>query len=370
MTKPRNGPPANPAETASERVQALLEQLGGSAGNTSVRLFRMTNGRPAYLGLTQLSPQLYDDVKAEHGGGDFRADVFDVTTGKVITNFPFSIYGVARAIPAAEALPATPAPAPPGGTEILQKILERLERLERPQPPAPVVRDPIEDFTRMAQAMAAFNGTQKNSNLLETVGMVFDLQDRVASRLPDPAAPGESPIVALARELRPLVPLLAHAQEPGQDVVQHAPAPAGATPPAAAPGMPAAAPSPAGRPPLKLVDQIPPNADPILKLLGQIPLAGRAAIRSMAATDTDPASACNVCLSMLGPQQLGELAEQVPRAEFLDVMLAGMPTWAPYRPWFGEFVAAIRASLQDDEPEAGSGGDAAPTDDSPVEALG
>lgn len=357
-------------ETAYARVQAILDQLGQGAADVTVRLFRMSGGRPLYLGPVMLSPNLYDEVKDGYGGGDYRADVID-GRGKVVTNFPFAIFGLPKVEPVAAVTvsPAPPAPAPPGPPEVFQRILERLERLEHPPAPA---RDPVDDFVKMATAMQAFTGGQKRDGMLETVTAVLDLQDRIRQSLPG-AEREESPVITLAREVgKPVLQLLASQraadQAPSPDIVQQASPAAPAT--AASGSMPAAAqvPAPAAPPPLRLVDDVPETADPILKLLVAIPLSARKALRGMAMTNTDPTSASNVALSMLNDSQLGELAEQVKRPEFLDVMLGGIPTWAPYRPWFAEFVAAIRASLQDDEPEAGSGGDAVPTDDSPAEA--
>lgn len=373
-SRPRSMPVAGAQhqETAFERVQAILEQLGQGAADCSVRLFRMTAGRPAYLEPFTLSPNLYDEVKELHGGGDFRADVID-GRGKVFTHFAFSIFGPPKAqqlpVPVAPAsvlssVPAGQPPAPPG-SDVTSKLLDRLDALEDRLANPP--RDPVADFIRMAEVFKTVQGGEKRESMLDMANALFEFQDRVAERLGKNDGERRDPIVALAEEIgRPLVTALAarQGQQGPADHIQ--PAAVSERGPAPAPAS-----MPAGeKPPLRLVDQVPMDADPIVKLLADIPMPARAALRGMAAANTDPESACNVAMAMLSDPQVGRLAEQVHRADFLDVMLGAIPTFQPYREWFGAFVSAVRASLADEEVQAGTGGDAGTTDDSPAQAAG
>ena len=351
-------------ETAYSRVQAILEQLGQGAADASVRLFRMTAGRPAYLDPMTLSANLYDEVKELYGGGEYRADVVN-GNGKLVTHFAFSIFGPPKLTAAAPVAPAPQLPATPAQPTnvelLLLRVVERLERLESPATPA---RDPVAEFTRMAEVFRSMQSDTKRESLLDVAKAVFDFQDQVAARLNGPPEAKEDTLVTIAREIgKPALALLSRAQDSQQgrppDVVN----PTAAAAPAAA--TPAATPAPPEqRPPLRLVDQVPVDADPITKLMADIPLPARAALRGMAASNTDPNSACNVALSMLDDEQVARIAEQVARPDFLDVMLASVPTFRPYAAWFGEFVAGIRASLSDDDRETGSAGDDAPPNDS------
>ncbi len=345
-------------QTADEKVAAVLEQLGQAASTTLVRLFRMLQGKPAFLDRLQLTADLYEQVQLEHGGGDYYAAVIG-SDGKIITQFYFTIFGTAKIKPN----DLSPAPAPvvaePSRTEqLLLEVLEQLRKAPASVAPVSVVRDPIEDFTKMMAAVNATRREEQRDSVLDQVNMLLAIQERLGGT----GGGGDSGLLVVARELgKPALELLTRAMNREDQAAAAVPhlSPSNPVTPAREPvALPAVAPMP-------MRDDVPQDADPIVKLVASVPVAARRVLGSWAETGADPVSCANRILAMLEDEQYAQLAEQILRPDFAIVFAGAVPRYRPHLVWFQQLTDAIRASMPDDEPAAdNAGGDAGAADSS------
>ncbi len=332
----------------------ILDQLGGAAAQAVVRVFRMVAGKPAYLDRMQLTPELYDSVKAEHGGGEYYAAVVGAD-GKIITQFYFSVAGAPK-----QSSPAPTAPVAEVAPSRMEQLLEKvLLRLETPPAVAAPTRDPIAEFKSMAELFSSMQRSEKKESALEQIDILLSIQERLGG-IGGPRA-DDNGFLVMAREFgKPALELISRS-------LNHDRAPVQAPPVRPALAAPVAS-LPAAAAPAQLTDHIPVNADPIIKLVGTIPVEARRYLAGLAEKHADPYAAADRILALLDDDQYAALAEQIERPDFTDVFTSAVPRFQAQAEWFAELVAAIRASMPDEDASAAesAGGDASPAGGSTV----
>lgn len=93
-------------------------------------------------------------------------------------------------------------------------------------------------------------------------------------------------------------------------------------------------------------------ADPLAAMLVRIPTPARAMLHQWAKQDLDPEAYAGVVLDQFDDATYDALVEQLPREDFVDVLLATVPAYQPQRDWFTRLVVAMRAIVSghaDDE---------------------
>ncbi len=344
--KPGRPPKVNPLpadgfDTAYSRLQGVLQQIGANTGEFVVRLSRMEQGRLCYLGPVTLSADLLDVVRTEYGGGDYQAAVVG-PDNKIQANLGFRIGGPMRygSAPAAAEHAAAPDPV----LALLERVLLKLDQRQ------PAV-DPVETFSKMAKAvrdiMPAPAAPQPTGTLLQEMMALMEFQDTMRERLA-PSGSDETPWRLILNEgVRPTLELIrANMRNERAQGRPEAPAPAAAehaVMPAAAAAEHAAAPAAPQVP--RLVDQVPPNADPIVQLVADIPMFARKWLGNAAATAQDPAQVADQILGFLTDDQYDLIADQVERPEFPQIFASSLAAWRPHVAWFTQLSAAIRANI-------------------------
>lgn len=102
-------------------------------------------------------------------------------------------------------------------------------------------------------------------------------------------------------------------------------------------------------------------ADPLAAMLQRIPVPARSMLHQWAKQDLDPEFYADVVLDQFDDATYQAFAEQLPREDFVDVLLATIPAFQSHRDWFTRLVVAMRASVgghSDAEVPEQPGGDA------------
>lgn len=349
--------------TDAERLARLLIDFGSVDGYTA-RVERTRSGStPAelcgYLGSMTFSDDFLDDVRHEHGGGRFRARIYDAR-GDYKTSFPFAIAGTPRRPGESTAAPVGVGPASAAGESRIERMIGELAaavaglaQLQQ-TPAAGRNEDELERFLKVARALKELNppAAPATSGLADLEAF-FRLQDMLDERRP--AGDGNGLGAIVEHGVKPLAALASRSLDLQERAMTMKQGQARAIAAPARPAAPIGGPAPA--PPIsEHVDDV----DPIYTLAAGVPPIARGYLANAARNDRDPETYAIMVLDTIqehNPATYAQLPELVQRADFLDRLLDVVPAFAEHRAWFAQLVDFMRIQLQGAAAEDTSGGD-------------
>lgn len=348
-----SAPPADNAggaELLDESPDELSELLASFAsGGYKAQLERKNSrGRPEYLGTLDLTAELLDDVRALHGGGEYRARVVDQRS-KYQASLQFNIAGAPRDPDAAM---APPRDAAPDRLERLESIVERLVAAHT-APPAPAAApDMLGLFSTFAKLMrdltpaaAPIVPAAAPVDPFALVGRVLEVQELLRERDGGSGrggSDGDSLSSVVRSALPPLLDTIKEKMQTDRDIARMRARQRIALVPDAAPPAPA-----------------PADASPLAVLVKDLPRFAVEYLANMAALDKDPALYASTVLDRLPAEVVDRLPEVLGGENAGAELVALVPAWAPYAEWFQELAREMLvqyAAMQDDGEPAGDAG--------------
>lgn len=341
------------ANSPNERLAQLLAQFnGGSEFRVYVERIE-SNGERTYMGTLVLAETLFDDVRARWGGGRFTGRVVGPNTKYAGTVPPFRIDGPAKLEEAPTAAAGVPANAPPSRTEQLivdtlatmGKAIEQLAQRQAAQ------MDPTEQLVKLAGVLNTVSPRNAGGGAdpSDTVALIRELMGLQRELAEDrPPAPASSAFgVALESAVKPLVGVLNRkmALEEAK-VAARRPLPPGPAQNGAPAPAPIASGSGNGNSATHSNNTVDVSTDPLVNLIRSIPMPARYFLLSCAADDNDPADYATVVLDRLTEDAYEEIQKQLPRTDFVAVLVREIPMFGQYPEWFGRLTDELRASLE------------------------
>lgn len=330
-----------------QRLNSLLEQFGG--GGFRLLAERTTSdGTTEYLGPVPFNSDLYESVRLRWGGGLYGGRIVN-ERGQYQSRFPqFRIAGLPRQpghddASAHGAASTTPAPgletALAGITATLAKISERLERA----PVAPA-SDPLDQVVKVARIVRDIGGAQSASSPVDSMGAVRELyaflRDIREETAPAPADNGFG--VVMKEGVGPLVQVLTRKLELEESRERRRLSPGGVR--AATPSAQATA-APPAPPVVEETETVDIPADELEALLMTVPTAARRFLLSCAANDEDPEDYVSMLLNKLSDEGYEAMVRNLPRSDFLDVLVKVVPAYGQHREWFTKLISALREAV-------------------------
>lgn len=347
MSTPKNKPQpiagarraaALPADTTdelelsdAELLQRTLDELQGGDGYTirveRVRAPGMRQELAGYLGAVPLSPELFDDVFQEWGGGKYKGRIYRGNAYNGMLRF--EIAGEPRPRESERAALPAPAAAESETAALLKQLIAKLDQQQQPQ------QSRVQEFAEMAKVMrelipapAAPAPASDPVKMFEMFDTMLDLRRRVAEESGE--RPADNGIVTIVREgVQPMIELVRDKMEMDKEAQRQARGARGV--PAATAARPAGASSP--------------SSDPIAKLAARIPGMGRSFLAGAARAKKDPALYAEMVLDQIPGEEYDALPPLLAEPDFTARLLALVPEWQPFPVWFGEMAAAMYRSL-------------------------
>jgi hypothetical protein len=343
---PDNG--ASGDDPREQRLNSLLEQFGG--GGFRLLAERTTSdGTTEYLGPVPFNSDLYESVRLRWGGGLYGGRIVN-ERGQYQSRFPqFRIAGLPRQpghddASAHGAASTTPAPGLETTlasiTATLAKISERLERA-----PAAPATDPLDQVAKVARVLRDMSASQGAASPVNSMGMVRELYGflREIREEVGPVAEDNGFGVVMREGVGPLVQVLTRKLELEESRERRRLSPGGvraATPSAQATAAP---PAPPAVEDTETVDAIP--SDELEALLMTVPTAARRFLLSCAENEEDPEDYVSMLLNKLSDEGFDAMVRNLPRSDFLDVLVKVVPAYGQHRAWFSRLISALREAV-------------------------
>lgn len=318
----------------------LLGDIGTAAGYR-VRLDRNDGrGEWEWLGALELTENFMEDVRAQYGGGKFKARIYDAG-GKYARSLAFRIAGAPR-----DMTTPTPARAEPDRLDRLESALVALAAAVKESRTAPAPVDPLAQFVVFAKAMreltpapaaAPAAAVDPLDNLTKLLTFQTALEDRMGGVRP--AANGFD-VGALVRDgIRPLIGVVEKKIDSDREIMLHR------RPVVVVPASTPAA--PAG------------PRDELAELVRSLPFMARAFLAGAARDNKSAELYGEMVIDNLPGDVVDKLPELLAGDDAGDRIAAAVPEWHAFAPWFGALRLAMLAELADDD-DAGDGTDAEP----------
>jgi hypothetical protein len=336
------------SDKQQDRLTALLEQFGG--GGFRLLAERLDNaGEPEYLGPVPFDSELYETVRQRWGGGRYGGRIVDERSKYKARISPFRIGGAPRNGNDVANASNPPASNATGLETILNAINANLAALAAKQQ-APAV-DPVDHVVKIARALketsqapvvaASVDPFEQMRNML---GLLNELRDNAA-----PSAPESNFGLVLKEGIGPLVQVFNRKLDIEQErETRRRGNGTTATARVVQPDQSATAHE----------EPVIPS-DELEALLLTIPTPARRFLLGCAENDEDAEDYVPLLLNKLSDEAYEAMRRNLPRDDFLDVLVKVVPAYAQHREWFAGLVDALRETVAAATAN-GDGGQAAP----------